>query len=237
MKFISKILLLMAELSNAEGSLRAIYYAYRELLFNMKATFCHLYNYYFNRNIRKYRKLNIGSGNDYKTGFLNVDFNSCADVFLDARNKFPFKDCTIEFIYSSHFIEHLDHHELMEHFKECRRMLSNGGVLRIAAPDFVAAMAGYLNRNQERLEIIKTRFPIKLDSIKGIDKDLICYMDYLNRGIHEYGEHKIIFDLEKLQNMLICCGFEKEKIHVSKFDKTIDLESRDYASIYIEAIK
>lgn len=43
---------------------------------------------------------------------------------------------TVDVIYSSQMVEHLEHHELNSHLKDCHRMLSIGGVLRLGIPDF-----------------------------------------------------------------------------------------------------
>lgn len=223
--------------SNVYGSLKAAYTNQMDFLLNLKLSLIHLYNFYLNRKIKKYEKLHFGCGKDYKTGFLNIDIARPADVFLDARNKLPFQNGTVKYIYSSHFVEHLEHEELMTHFRECNRILSQDGILRMAIPDFEKSMIAYINRDMVRIEIIKQRFPLNLNSIKGIDKDSICYMDYLNRGIHEYGHHKIVLDFEKVKIMLIACGFDSEKISLTSIDESIDLKIRDYASFYVVAIK
>ncbi len=223
--------------SNIYQSLKAAYFSLSDFIFNLRLSFIHLYNFHFNKKIKNYERLHFGCGKDYKTDFLNIDLAPPADVFLDARNKLPFEDGSIKYIYSSHFVEHLEHDELMTHFRECKRMLCQDGILRMAIPDFQKAMIAYLNKDMERLEIVKQRFPLNMNSIKGINENLVCYMDYLNRGIHEYGQHKILLDLEKVKNMLIACGFQPENVSLSTFDSTIDVQIRDFASFYIIAIK
>jgi len=223
--------------SAVHGSLKATYTNIKDFIFNLKLSLIHLYNFYCNKKIKQYNKLHFGCGKDYKTGFLNIDIIDPADIFIDARNKMPFENKSIDYIYSSHFVEHLEHDELMTHFRECNRILSNGGILRMAIPDFEKSMIAYINRDMERLEIIKARFPLNHNTIKGIDNHLICYMDYLNRGIHEYGQHRIMLDFEKVKNMLTACGFESNKIRLSDFDSSIDLSIRDYASYYVVAQK
>jgi predicted SAM-dependent methyltransferase len=223
--------------SNAYGSFKAAHKGLMNFKFNLKLSLIHLYNYYFNRSIKKFDKLHFGCGNDYKAGFLNINISSPADVFLDARNKLPFKDESINYIYSSHFVEHLEHDELMTHLRKCNRILSPIGQLRMAIPDFEKAMIAYINCDMARLEITKSRFPLNMNTIKGIDKKLICYMDYLNRGIHEYGNHKIVLDFEKIKIMLVACGFDLDKISLTEIDESIDLKIRDYASFYVIATK
>ena len=46
--------------------------------------------------------LNIGCGNDYKKGFVNLDFNKAirADIYADISQKLPFDNDTFDYIYS-----------------------------------------------------------------------------------------------------------------------------------------
>ena len=53
-------------------------------------------------------KLNIGCGNDYKEGWINIDNNSDDniekfDLNWDLRNPLPFKDSSIAYIFNEHF--------------------------------------------------------------------------------------------------------------------------------------
>lgn len=56
-------------------------------------------------------KLNIGAENDYKEGWVNLDFDRRfkADVYWDLNNfPYPFKDNTFEEILASAVLEHVD---------------------------------------------------------------------------------------------------------------------------------
>ena len=47
----------------------------------------------------------------------------------------PFKDSSVEVIFSSHFIEHLTFEEGINFLRECHRVLRPDGILRISCPD------------------------------------------------------------------------------------------------------
>ena len=93
-------------------------------------------------------------------------------VFGDARKKLKFKENSVDFIYSSHMIEHFYPKEAFNFLKECYRILRPGGILRLAVPDLEKSSKKYLedikkNKNskpaKEFNEIIyasskKTRF-------------------------------------------------------------------------------
>lgn len=68
--------------------------------------------------------------------FLNVH---C----LNAANKFPYADDTLECIYTLHFLEHLPFEKAARCLKECHRVLKQGSVLRIGVPDLDRMVAGY----------------------------------------------------------------------------------------------
>jgi len=78
-------------------------------------------------------KLNLGSGKDYREGWVNADaFHSKADVKMDFNKKFPFKDNAFDKILMIHSLEHSK--DVTFTIEECIRVLKNGGVLKIIVP-------------------------------------------------------------------------------------------------------
>lgn len=214
------------------GSLIALLISLRETGFILKSTLLHFYNYHF-RKLSNVEKINIGCGRDYKQGFLNIDMNDVADVYFDVRNRLPFRDGDISYIYSSHFLEHLTNSEIIRHFIECFRILKAGGVYRICIPDFRAALQGYMNNDQERLQRINN----VRESRFHVPDELVCYADYLDRALHESGGHKVFLDFEKVRNMLVYGGFSADKIIEVEADDSIDPPARQAFSIFIEATR
>ncbi len=53
----------------------------------------------------------------------------------DATRGLPIADESVEALYSSHMLEHLDRDEVILFLQEVRRLLRPGGVLRLALPD------------------------------------------------------------------------------------------------------
>lgn len=202
--------------------------------FNVKATFLHTFNFYFHRNLHLVEKLHFGCGNDYKSGYLNIDLARKADVFLDARNTLPFQEGQIEEIYSSHFLEHLTNHELIAHLKESYRVLKPQGKYRICLPDFRGAIDSYLGDDTQRFEKNKKIFPIRNHFIP---EEYVTKLDYLDKALHENGQHKIYIDYPRILNILIFCGFDEDKINLSEYKPCIDNEWRRDYSIYIVATK
>ncbi len=79
-----------------------------------------------------------------KFKFFNIDWSE--DIFLhDLRKKFPWEDETIDIIYSSHTLEHLNKPDGLNFLKECYRVLKSDGVIRIVVPDLKSVVSDYLN--------------------------------------------------------------------------------------------
>jgi len=88
------------------------------------------------------KKLNLGTGNDYRQGWVNVDSNKeiKADVYhnLDSY-PYPFKDEEFDYILSSHIIEHLDNP--LKFTEELKRILKKDGLICIIVPHYTNPMS------------------------------------------------------------------------------------------------
>ncbi len=82
------------------------------------------------------KKLEIGSGNKPREGFIHFDIrqNVNADIIGDAR-KLPFKDGEFECVFSRFFLEHLPRQDARIALKEMFRVLSDKGTLEIIVPN------------------------------------------------------------------------------------------------------
>ena len=80
-------------------------------------------------------KLNLGSGDDYKPGFVNIDnsphLKKDREFDLD-QYPYPFKENSVDYIYAFGIIEHLDN--LKDFMEEVHRLLKPGGKLRFRVP-------------------------------------------------------------------------------------------------------
>jgi predicted SAM-dependent methyltransferase len=94
-------------------------------------------------------RVQLGPGQrHYLDGWINVDanmFTAKCDVWSDISGKLPFRDESIDAIYSHHVIEHLP--DLPTHFRELHRVLKPGGVIRVGGPNGDAAMREYVAGN------------------------------------------------------------------------------------------
>lgn len=83
------------------------------------------------------RKLNLGSGNDYRRGWVNLDYNKKyrTDVLHDlGKFPYPFKSEEFDYIYCSHILEHAD--DLFRTLRELLRIVKKDGIIHIRVPHF-----------------------------------------------------------------------------------------------------
>ena len=69
----------------------------------------------------KIDKLNLGSGNEIKDGFINVDFkqNKGVDIVHDLnKHPWPFENDTFKEVFAENVIEHLDNFIHVDNFND-----------------------------------------------------------------------------------------------------------------------
>ncbi len=140
-------------------------------------------------------------------------------LFHDLSLSLPLHDNSVDFIYSSHFIEHLFKDDAATLFKSCAKALKSGGIIRVSIPDLAYAVSLYdLGKKTEMLD---NYFFV---SGKG---------SYLAR-------HKYMYDFELIKAALEQAGF----INVIRCEYqkglTPDIEILDVypeASLFVEAVK
>jgi len=57
-------------------------------------------------------------------------------VYGEATRRLRFRDSTVDYIYSSHMLEHLWRDDAIFFLKECYRILKNEGIIRLCIPDW-----------------------------------------------------------------------------------------------------
>jgi len=64
--------------------------------------------------------------------------------WADATRRIPLPDGSLEVIYSSHMLEHLDREDVKRFLREVRRLLAVGGILRLSVPDLDKMVKQYI---------------------------------------------------------------------------------------------
>jgi len=190
---------------------------------------------------RRDLKLHLGCGPELKPGWINVDLygNAPADsaegifVKYDLRSGvLPLADGCCDFIYSSHFFEHLEYPQGLALMRDCYRVLRKGGTFRAALPNFRGMFREYLAGNDQYFDLYSI-----LDVLPYLEPGTETLVDHVNYGVYQSGEHKCIYDEEKLCLLLRHVGFSS--VDTSPYKAGLDPESelRRRASFYVEAVK
>lgn len=79
--------------------------------------------------------IDIGCGTNKHAACIGIDIEDFGQELLwDVHNGLPFKDNSVDAIFSSHFFEHLTIPQLEQLLYECRRVLKSGGMMAIRVP-------------------------------------------------------------------------------------------------------
>jgi len=172
-------------------------------------------------------KLHLGCGSNLLEGWVNLDLDESPGVVShDLTKNFPIESCSISFIYSEHFIEHITRQDALSLLQECHRVLKPNGVLRCSTPNLSKLVDEYLKgKVTEWLDV-------------GWSPSTTCQM--LNEGLRLWG-HQFVYDLTEMKILLQEAGFESISVapwKQSLYAELNGLESRPFHDeIIIEAIK
>jgi predicted SAM-dependent methyltransferase len=172
-------------------------------------------------------KLELGAGeNRGIPGWTYIDSNDQCDLDLDLAQPLPFPDDRVDIIYSSHLMEHFKYTDLLKFLAECLRILKPGGKFSAAVPNARIYLNAYYDPDKFNSEMF-CRYKQAYHYNSKID--YVNYMAYMD------GHHQYMFDEENLLEVLKKAGFSN--VALRYFDKGLDLEFRDFQSIYVEAEK
>ena len=153
-------------------------------------------------------KLQIGCGGNQLAGWLNTDFSisRCKEgaMYLDAGERFPLPDASMDFIFSEHLFEHLNYAQAVNMLKESYRVLKPSGVIRIATPNFNFLKGLYIAPEKP----IHKRYLEWSANGGGGGNPIPATPVYVINKFHTSWGHQIIYDDETLSNLLVDCGFK-----------------------------
>ena len=175
-----------------------------------------------------------------KLNFIPAGYKEFLDIaasenisYADGGNHIPQEDESIEVVYSSHMLEHLDEEETHIFLRESYRILKEGGILRLVVPDFDKLITAYSKHNNP------AQF-IKDSCLVGKKpKSLIKKLQYLLQG---HGWHFSMYNTRTLAALLEKYGFKN--IQVLQEGETnisgcehLNLSPHSHESLFIEAEK
>jgi predicted SAM-dependent methyltransferase len=175
-------------------------------------------------------KLNLGCGDVCFAGWINVDLEARrkANLFWNLTDRFPIADGSCSLIHSEHVMEHFSVEDGLTIFRECRRLLVPGGVLRVAMPSLEYGVETYVKdtwrsdfERWEELRMVKTR----------------C--EALNVAMRWWG-HLWLYDREELHRRLREAGFNQirdAEWGKSSVHELCNRETRSETLLIVEAVK
>jgi predicted SAM-dependent methyltransferase len=91
-------------------------------------------------------KLNVGCGDRFAKGWLNIDFHSSDSAVkrVNLLRGLPFSDESFNAVYSSHVLEHFPRKTAEGLLREMHRVLKKEGIVRAVVPDLEQTCREYL---------------------------------------------------------------------------------------------
>lgn len=206
--------------------------------------------------MREEVRINLGSGPDGIVGWINYDWGLLTFlgkfpllrkilvwlglldkgyerkwegvVLHDLRRGIPLQDNSVDWIYCSNFLEHLEKYETEKLLVECKRVLKSNGNMRLVVPDISKVIANY-GKSGNADEFCREFYGFDKDITSGMTKSAI-------RG------HQWMYDFKSLSKLLKKVGFSK--VIKSSYRKSsmsdveiLDLSIHQKLGLYIEASK
>ncbi|MFA6250178.1 MAG: methyltransferase domain-containing protein [Candidatus Shapirobacteria bacterium] len=170
-----------------------------------------------------------------KMGWLKNSYNvGWPEIKLaDIRKKLPLRDGSVDWIYCSHVLEHLDYWQVEDVLKECFRVLKKDGRIRIVVPDLDKLIAKY-EKNKDANLFCGEFF--------GFEKNRRPrgFLEKFSRRFIR--PHEWLFNQQSLKDLIKGAGFQD--ISISDYRKSdmpeverLDLTEHRELSCYLEACR
>jgi len=224
----------------------------------------------------KVLKVNIGSGPHGKPDWVNLDWGALALLsklprlrrllialrllpasyetdwpsqprLCNCRRGLPFADGSVDFLYSSHFLEHVPRWQALKLLRECHRVLRPGGLLRISVPDLRLLAEKYVQRDQA---YYAPQQPPNADAAWSLadsfasnfyGHDTWSQPDWVGRLRQRFIRgHLWMYDFESLSRPLAVAGFKEITRCEGGVGRVPDLDFLDIhreQSLFVEAVR
>lgn len=153
--------------------------------------------------------------------------------FANVVRRIPHADESVDLVYSSHMLEHLDPPEARAFLTEVRRVLVPGGILRLAVPDLRGLVHKYIASGDADV-FIRSTFLARKRPVTVREK-----LRWLMVGDRE---HSWMYDGDSLVKLLATMEFEAPQV-VPAGETTmvnpgaLDLREREDESVFVETQK
>jgi len=171
-------------------------------------------------------RLHLGSAWQPIEGWVNVDLvGHPVDLTWNLARGLPFPDGSAEAIFHEHLLEHLPWEAAARLLDESFRVLTGGGVTRIAVPDAGRYLLSYTKGGEGLINEYRAGRPTRMIAVHEV--------------FHLHG-HRSAWDGETLDLFTRAAGFEEceaRAFGASRLDPCPDSPHREQESLYFEAVK
>ena len=176
------------------------------------------------------RRLNWGCGTEPEPGWINSDIKAGPGIDLpcDIRDGLPLEDRSIDYVVSIHALPEVPIDGQVGVLTELRRVLKDGGVLRLALPDLLKGVDAYRRGDRDY-------FLVPDEDARSIGAKLITQLVW-------YGYSKTLFVPDFVEELALDAGFSEIR-HVAFRETTTEhegiteLDNREAESLFVEAVR
>jgi hypothetical protein len=151
-------------------------------------------------------------------GWVNYDIRKVhPDIIqFDVRNPLPYENKTVSEIYAGHFFDHLTYFEGLDFLKQCKRLLTDDGVIEFSIMDTNAIIAAFLTKRMSAYDNLQ---PIEYRNMESDALKFGCFL--LGNLAHEkeYTGHKMVYTQISIKEVARMAGFKSCNIIEPDFQK------------------
>ena len=169
-----------------------------------------------------------------KAQFEYIKFALKSNIkYANATVKIPIDSSSVDVLYSSHMLEHLDRFEADKFLKEAFRVLAPGGTIRLAVPDLEKKIKLY-NDNQDANEFVESLY-MSISKPRRLRERIKILLVGLRHHNWMYDQYSLCMLLEK-HGFTNAVALSAGETHIADPGQ-LNLREREDESLYVEAIK
>lgn len=151
-------------------------------------------------------KINVGSGGNFKyPGWIGIDNLLTSNAWsrnnnfinCDLKNGLPFKDNSIDVVYSSHCLEHFTYDEAVFIISEFYRVLKPNGIMQIVVPDLDIFISKFVERDTD---FLTTRNIVGGKLSDNLTDNFL--MNFYSAKVWQNHCHKYAYNFENLSSLI-----------------------------------
>lgn len=160
-----------------------------------------------------------------------IDVIKERNIYYGCATKLPFKNSSMDLVYSSHTVEHLYQRDFIKFMKEADRVLRPGGVFRMAIPDLAICAEKYMNSRDADAFCASMGMGFR-DEPSLVEKiSLIAFGDRGHKWMYDGKSMKSFIERNSVFNDVVIL---KAGETTMEGNPMIDLREREGESVYLE---